>query len=279
MTASRIGDALKQLPALKQVNDDPVANNGKPQAERKGTRRITLYNSLSEEWIKLPFAVMRECGPAAQTLGGLLKLTDKETFSSVKKIAETSRLPVKTCRNHLNTLHERKWIQNLKRQRTRTGRARRTCTIKLWRTDETSTDGYGVLPWWACCNPTKKRKLNWSERVVLSWVMYRLLSLKAVVEMDGDLCGDEAEFWEMVGGTIGDWDDRFQISLMHLNKLTGLDRKSITSAKMGLNQRGIIKWNEVRREDGGLDSDRILPRSEFAVKEKSAEPGRVFLTF
>jgi hypothetical protein len=36
---------------------------------------ISLLQSLAGEWLKLPCAAMRDVGPAAQTLAGILKLT------------------------------------------------------------------------------------------------------------------------------------------------------------------------------------------------------------
>ncbi|NLF06867.1 MAG: hypothetical protein GX594_02675, partial [Pirellulaceae bacterium] len=40
-----------------------------------GPQEISLLESLDGEWIKLPLEVMRDIGPAAQTLGGILKMT------------------------------------------------------------------------------------------------------------------------------------------------------------------------------------------------------------
>ena len=57
-------------------------------------RHISLIDSLADGWLKLPFAVMRDVGPATQTLGGLLKHTNKETFVTAKDIAGKARRPL-----------------------------------------------------------------------------------------------------------------------------------------------------------------------------------------
>ena len=89
---------------------------------------ISLLHSLNGEWLKLPFAAMRDVGPAAQTLGGILAITSTETFSAASRIAERSRLPLPTVRRHLSTLAQRGWLDNLGRGHTRQGASRRTCT-------------------------------------------------------------------------------------------------------------------------------------------------------
>ena len=52
-----------------------------------GRQHISLLESLDGEWIKLPLAVMQDVGPAVQTLGGVLKVTNKETYVAVVEIA------------------------------------------------------------------------------------------------------------------------------------------------------------------------------------------------
>src|SRR5262245_17690349 len=101
------------------------------ELERKAeVQHSTLLSSLNEQWFKLPIEAVRDVGPASQTLAGLLKITKKETFSKVRDIAQRSRVPVKTCRKHLDLLCSRGWIANDGRQRTKAGRPRRTCTLR-----------------------------------------------------------------------------------------------------------------------------------------------------
>ena len=66
-----------------------------------GVQEISLLESLNGEWLKLPLAVMRDVGPAVQTLGGLLEVTKKETYTAVTKISTEAHLPVGTVRRHL----------------------------------------------------------------------------------------------------------------------------------------------------------------------------------
>ena len=96
-------------------------------------QEISLLDSLTTtaEWLKLPVAVMVRSGPAAQTLAGLLKVTNRETYTAVATIARKARLPVKTVRKHLKTLHDDGWIEHQGRRPTRRGFLRRTATIKV----------------------------------------------------------------------------------------------------------------------------------------------------
>ena len=54
---------------------------------------ISLLASLTGEWLKLPLSIVRDVGPATQTLGGILKISNRETFVSASKVAERARLP------------------------------------------------------------------------------------------------------------------------------------------------------------------------------------------
>ena len=232
-------------------------------------RHISLIDSLADEWLKLPCAVMRDVGPATQTLGGLLKHTNKETFVTTKDIAGRARLPLSTVRKHLVILHKHGWIHNAGRERTRTGRARRTCTIKIAQKTRDMMEPYAVLPWWACCNIAKVGRLPWSSKAVLSVVMARLMSLKsAAIESSPDedftrpaKLADGARRslirepqlhtrpgatrkWlderdeELVGAidNLGG-DERFRFGLDELTRSTGLTRESVVSAKRWLIQR------------------------------------------
>ena len=92
---------------------------------------ISLLDSLEGEWIKLLVAPMQDVGPAAQTLGGLLKITSSQTFRPVSDIAVAARVPARTVEKHLVTLHNAGWIINKKRQPLKNGWLRRTATIAL----------------------------------------------------------------------------------------------------------------------------------------------------
>lgn len=233
--------------------------------------RINLIDSLTGEWIKLPFAAMRDVGPAAQTLGGLMKVTKRETFVSISTIAEKSRLPVRTAAKHLATLQRHGWINNRGRERTRAGRPRRTCTIVVTSRAKLAQQDYGVLPWWAC---SRNRHLAWSDKAVLSVVMARLMSLRSAVveeELDSD------DFWgsiENLGGC-----DRFQFSLDELQHKTGLSRPSIIGAKHALHRRGIIEWIANQRRNGADDTDILEPSRSFTVTIKPAGEGRCYVQF
>lgn len=278
------------------------------EATKLPTRQISLIDSLSESWFKLPFVVMHDVGPATQTLAGLLNLTNKATFTRAKYIAESARLPLSTVRKHLVTLDHRGWIENVRRERTRTGGPRRTCTIKITQKTRDMMAPYACLPWWACCNITKVGRLPWSSKAVLSVIMARLMSLKsAAIESspdedftrsaklaDGarrslirdphlhtrpgvtrnwlDECDEElVAAIDNLGGDL-----RFRFGLDELTRSTGLTRESVVSAKRWLEQHRLINWSG---GDGRLGADYLAPNHEFHVVMTKKKPGYCSLAF
>jgi DNA-binding MarR family transcriptional regulator len=256
---------------------------------------------------------MREVGPATQTLGGLLRLTNRDTFRTVEAIASEARVPVATCRKHLDKLDAADWIKNIGRQHTKSGAPRRTCTIlvteKTRKAIKRTDDGelvYGVLPVWATWNirtlhrretgrlhvqsyqPGDKRRrrrvqidqtghMPWSSRAVLSIVLARLMSLaKAVEEQDGHGL-DAGDVW----GSIANMGvaDRFQFSLRGLAHHTGLTLESITIAKKWLHSHGIIQLGTGKEagDDGENVPAQIMPSASFRVTETPASEGRVYV--
>lgn len=231
---------------------------------------ISLLESLNGEWLKLPLSIMRDAGPAAQTLGGLLNITKNETFVSVSKIAERARLPVATVRKHLVTLDVRGWIENSGRERTRAGIPRRTCTMKVTSKTKAALNEYGILPWWACCSIKGIGRLPWSAKAVLSIVMARLAALKKAIEdQEGETNNDD--FWGSLDNMGGE--DRFRFSLDHLQKETGLSRPAIVDAKQKLAKLRMIEWR------ASVTSDVLMPCERFRVRLTPVSPGRVFIEF
>lgn len=252
-------------------------------AKECSVEEFGLLESLNREWIKLPMAVVRDVGPAAQTLGGLLKVTNRETFVPVSTIANRARLSTKTARNHLADLSARGWVCNAGRERTRRGAPRRTCTIKITKRSHEALDPagdgsltYGVLPWWACSRGATA--MPWCAKAVLSVVMARLMSLKSVIlEQDGKAELNTDDWWgsiAMLGG-----EDRFRLSLEKLRQITGLDHKSIIEAKRQLKRLKIINWYGGRHSDGGNITHMLSPNEEFRVVVKPSGEGRCFVSF
>lgn len=238
---------------------------------------IDLLASLRQEWLKLPLAAMRDVGPAVQTLGGLLKLTRRETFSKIREIATKARVPVATARKHLKILDDCGWIENKGRQRTSGGRPRRTCTITIAKKTRDAMGEYGVLPWWACCK-TRSGPLLWSSKAVLSVVVAQLMKLVAVVERDEIHTADTTdETWGAIGN-LGDA-DRFRFSLDTLREKTGLSRGAIIQAKEQLRIRKIITLIGDKRDDGGTATDSLMPSESFRAKVTPAGEGRCYVEF
>jgi hypothetical protein len=226
------------------------------------TEMISLIGSLDGEWIKLPLAVMREVGPAVQTLGGLLKVTKKETFTAVGEISAKAHLPVGTVRRHLRTLDKAGWISNRGRGKTRRGLPRRTATLAITQKtllaidNEANSDTlvYGILPTWACCS------FPWCAKAVLSILLARLAALKAGAQQQSDCDGSEAliDAIEKMGG-----EERFRFSVGWLVRQTGLTHDSVTSAKGHLHKLSIVDWRRGNRDDGGTATDLLVPNWDF----------------
>jgi hypothetical protein len=241
------------------------------ESGKQGVRVLDLLDALDEHWLKLPHAAMRECGPAAQTLAGLLEVTNRETFAGVGKVAHKARVPTKTARNHLAVLVKAGWVKNNGRQRTRHGRPRRTCTLAVTaKTVEAVKTSYAVLPWWACGRSGHKGTFAWSEKALLAVVMARLMRLRAIVrDHEGQADLDPADIWASVA-TLGG-PDRFRFSLPALETVTGLRRQAIIAAKRRLHRRRIINWSGTSGESGKADV--LEPNPKFTVVVTPAGQG------
>src|SRR5690349_2493941 len=101
---------------------------------------------VDEEWLKIPLNIMKDARAAVQAMGGLLRITKKNTFCSVEKIASRAGLKLKTARNQLTVLRLKGWIRNKGRGLTKYGVPRRTCTLELTDRAKESLEPYAVLP-------------------------------------------------------------------------------------------------------------------------------------
>ena len=241
-------------------------------ADTKPREKISLLDSLSREWLKLPLSIMRDVGPATQTLGGILRLAPTETFAAVGKIAQKSRLPVATVRKHLVTLHDHGWILNVGRERTRAGSPRRTCTIKLTTKTKAALGDYSYLPWWACCSISRIGRLAWSTKAVLSVIMARLAAMKAAIERQDGTGLDAKDFWGSLDNMGGE--DRFRFSHFALEKETGLSRPAIRDAKRRLATMKIVDWLE-----GDERGQLLMPNTAFRVVVTPASEGHCSISF
>ncbi|MDZ4688159.1 MAG: hypothetical protein SH850_24050 [Planctomycetaceae bacterium] len=232
-------------------------------------QRYGLVGALNQSWLKLPTCAMRDVGPASQTLGGIISITSKETFASAQVIADAARVPAKTCRKHLDTLHDRGWIQNEGRQATRRGIPRRTCTIKLTKQTKDLMTDYAILPWFATCYLARAGKLPWSTRAVLGVIMARLCSLKAAAEREsGPLAEDE------VFGAIENMgsNERFRFSLSDLVKQTGLSRESVCIGKLQLSTLRLI---DIVIPDDRQEAELLVPCWDRQLVITPSKPGFV----
>ena len=249
-------------------NIDDEETDDAPDVER-----ISLLDSLDREWLRLPLAIMQDVGPAAQTLGGLLKVTNRETFVKAEKIARRACLPVSTVRKHLAILNEGCWINNVGRQLTRSGRPRRTATIQVTQKARDCLEPYGVLPWWAY------RQFPWSAKAVLSIVMARLMSLRKGVEDQDGHGVDASDVAGSIDSHMGG-DDRFKFDLDFLERNTGLSRHSVIKAKRALGQAGIVELIGAESKAGiTTETNLLVPNWEFRVEVTPTESGYCKLDF
>ncbi len=236
-----------------------------------------LHTALVERyWFKWPFEVMRQCGPAVQTLGAILQFTNKSTFASAESIAEKARLPLATVRKHLLTLDEAGWIRNDGRGRTRSNRPRRTCTIAVTkRTLDASKEDYGVAPWWYS---ERTIKLKWADRAVLSVFMSNLMALIKAAQEIAENAGDSAGNWFDV---LTEFDrNRYLMPLNFLEERTGLSRHSVIAAKGRLHRSGILT-NFTRAASKGKCPHKpsfLAPNWAFRIDMQSLDNGRCRVT-
>jgi hypothetical protein len=241
--------------------------------------RISLIESLDGEWLKLPLVIMRDVGPAVQTLASLLKVTNRETFVAVSRIASKARLPIGTVRKHLARLAAGGWIEQCGRQRTQWGNLRRTATIRVTEQTIQHLTPYGILPWWACCVIKEKGRLPWCVKAVLSLVMARLCGLKKAAEEPENFHSDD-DVSEVITDIMGA-EDRFRLSLNWLTEQTGLSRDSVVAAKRMLYRRfGIVKWSRISTRRGStVEADFLIPRWDFQVVVTAAPRGGCYIAF
>ena len=238
---------------------------------------IGLLESLrtGSEWIKLLVAVMGDVGPAAQTLGGLLRVTNRETFSPVSDIAGAARLPIPTVRKHIAVLHERGWVNHRGREKTRRGWLRRTATIALTKQTKDHLEPYGFLPWWACCRG--KAHLPWCARAILSIVLARLAALKHGAMCDGFATTEEEVMDQIENMGV---EERFRFSLAYLTGQTGLSRETVVVAKRRLHNLGMVRWAGTRPTTGqNTGTDILSPNWEFRVRVTPASEGHIYVAF
>lgn len=224
-------------------------------------RRITLIDSLREDWFKLPSDIMRSSGPATQAFAGLLKVMDfktKETFAAASKIADKSQLPLRTFNRQLERLRRDDWILNRGREAADGQMTRRTCTIELTKYAKQAMTTWYPLPVWACHDISGLGPFPWCAKAVFAVVMGKLMKLAAAAQRDEEL--GEVELL----GQLSNWgyEERFRYSLPALADASGLSEKSAYEGKYWLSRNKIIR---LQGDRGGADC--LIPRDDFYIIE------------
>ena len=244
--------------------------------EPDGVTVYSVVDSVTQRtWRKISWAAAIECGPAAQTLAGLWRISQKGTFCSQEKIASSSRVPLSTCRKHLKTLTDKGWLENIGK-RTRSGRIRRTVEFRLTKKAryEMKEGGYGMLPWWAL-----RKRFNWSDRVVMALWFSRFASLIRVVnDYDEGRVSEDVEdvFINIEELIVGDIGERFTFTLSEVKEKTGLARPSFVRSKKKLKELGLFTI-----ATGPMGRDLLRPNVHFRVVETPSKrnPGMVTINF
>lgn len=247
-------------------------------------QQLSLVDSLSEKWLQLPFAAMRDVGPAVQALAGLLLTSKKETFSPISDIAASAGLPLKTCRNHFAELESGGWVVNDGRGRNEAGWTRRTCTIRV--TDRTikslrqatnPEDGptYGILPLWAT-NKFAQRNgswkcLTWGARALLSLVVGRMAVVKNTIDPGIGMSEIDEDRFYAEWANMGE-DKHFRLSLPTIEKSTGLSQRTAAAAKKCLHELGII--TPCKSAKGDL----LEPNARFLCTINPMSPNRTIVS-
>jgi hypothetical protein len=254
------------------VSDDQSSDNGQNGSDvmvTDSTKKTThdWVAIVNMQQLRLSTDACKNVGPAAQTLAGVLRKTNRSTFVSTDEIANFSRVPLATCRKHLSILESTGYLVNEGRKRTPAGKPRRTCTICVTPTAREAITEYWSLPELLACSFRNAKRLNWAERVLLAVIVTRLQSVLASFRESRQL------------ETVEDYDcyireDRFQFSLSFLEQKTGLSRPTICRAKHGLWERKIIR---LIGETDGVTRDTMLPNWQFDLTQTFTKDNCFFL--
>ena len=218
----------------------------------------------------VPLMAIRSVGPAAETLATVMSISLSGTFVSQQTIATTARIPVDTVKKHLSKLVP-DWLENEGRQPTKRGWIRRTVTLLPTTLAKRSRSPYILLPWWARCSLNLRQidrtrtsnRLSWSEKVLFGLIASRFLGIQSKGEEEGSGCLSEEAYDE----------DRYLFSLRYLELQTGMDRKTIVSAKRSLHRAKLIEWL-----GDGETTDRLFPNFKIDIVEKPAKPGYFYIS-
>ncbi len=199
-----------------------------PNHDANGNDREWLsqidHELLRQDHLQLPRAACREIGPAAQTLGAIMRLCDiggrNTTFASVGTIADIAMLPIGTVRRHILQCVAAGWLDTKGRQLLPGSKylRRRTNTLSLTAKTINQRKPYGILPRWIC-----RVLAKWSARALYAAVVARHVLIETVEQ---NRCG--AAY------------NREEMSLNNIERETGLTDKSITEAKLTLERIGHV---------------------------------------
>lgn len=164
-------------------------------------------------------AAMADVGRAAQTLAAVLRLASKtrETFASVRVIADLACLPRRTVQRHLDELVAGGWLMYQSRQRRRTP----TYVVPKYIINAKNAK-FAVLPRWAASTLG-----TWAECAVYALVTSRD-SLNEKLSNETDV-----EDVDMFG--------RLQYPVRMIAQDSGLAERSIDAAKKKLVAAGLLK--------------------------------------
>lgn len=227
------------------------------ESTRRNEQQFDLLQAVEAfGWRKLPFDCMRECGSAALTLAGLMREMKGNFFHRNSSLAQQINVPERTMKRHLAKLAAKGWIESYGRQKSESGRTRRTATRRVSHRARNSPR-FGVLPRYLNLYSTP---LKWSEIAVYSVVIGRAFTLHRTFQ--------HAETPTESLFELADYTERFYFSVNELREKTGLNRQAIADAKIALHERHLIEHHQ----EVGF-TDQLFPSLRSEVKSWDSSEG------
>ena len=206
----------------------------------KSSRNQTVRagDVLYTDFLPIPRAAMAQCGAASQTLAAIYRLlpeSSRTIFARVDVIAEKACLPRRSVQRHVAKLVALNWLKMIGKERTgKMQQQRRTFSYTLTRKACDYKTPYAILPAWAA----RLLATSWAERAVFAVAMSRQHLLEHINTEINSGAGIEESY------------GRDMMTLIELERLTGLTRPSVCAAKQALADKDLIVVQPAEYSDG-----------------------------
>jgi hypothetical protein len=196
----------------------------------------------------LPLLAMQQLGGAARIVACMYdQCGRKGTFKSLRTLSAKTKMPMPTIAKMLEKAQRLGWLVNAGRQRTCTGRTRRTVTWRLSKLAREKKRPFVPWPKWTC-----HYNVAWSA---------------AEVFLYGVILNRHCMLWDVNKDhpDEGPVEERYAISLSQFVKTTGLNRSTVVRGLLSLEEgRRLIRRQKQSDADfdqyGPNEYDLILPQ-------------------